>query len=54
MEMIRYLLNRRDIICEALRRFFAVREFRKLRGVMVPLAEEKGLYKDEDVFRRVS
>ena len=47
-------LNRSDVIREALRRYFAVREFRRLRGVTVALAERKGLYKDEDVFRRVS
>jgi len=47
-------LNRSDVIREALRRYFAVREFRRLRGVMVALAEKKGLYKDEDIFRRVS
>lgn len=47
-------LNRSDVIREALRRFFAVREFRRLRGIMVSLAEKKGLYTDEDVFRRVS
>lgn len=47
-------LNRSDVVREALRRYFAVREFRRLRGVFVGLAEKKGLYKDEDVFRRVS
>lgn len=47
-------LNRSDVIREALRRYFAVREFRRLRGIMVSLAEKKGLYKDEEVFRRVS
>jgi metal-responsive CopG/Arc/MetJ family transcriptional regulator len=46
-------LNRSDVIREALRRFFAIREFRRLRGVMVSLAEKRGLYKDEDVFRRL-
>lgn len=47
-------LNRSDVIREALRRYFAVREFRRLRGIMVSLAEKKGLYKDEEIFRRVS
>ncbi len=47
-------LNRSDVIREALRRHFAVREFRRLRGVLVPLAEKKGVFTDEDVFKSVS
>lgn len=47
-------LNRSDVVREALRRHFALREFRRLRGVLVPLAEKEGLFKDEDIFRQVS
>lgn len=47
-------LNRSDVIREALRRHFAIREFRRLRGVLVPLAEKKGIFTDEDVFKSVS
>jgi metal-responsive CopG/Arc/MetJ family transcriptional regulator len=47
-------LNRSDVVRDALRRYFAAREFRRLRGIMVSLAEKKGLFKDEDVFRLVS
>ncbi len=47
-------LNRSDVVRDALRRYFAVREFRRLRGVLIPLAEKRGFYKDEDIFRRVS
>lgn len=47
-------LNRSDVIREALRRHFAIREFRRLRGVLVPLAEKKGVFTDEDVFKSVS
>jgi metal-responsive CopG/Arc/MetJ family transcriptional regulator len=47
-------LNRSDVVRDALRRYFAAREFRKLRGIMVSLAEKRGLFKDEDVFRLVS
>lgn len=47
-------LNRSDVIREALRRYFAIREFRRLRGILVPLAEKRGLFTDEDIFRHVS
>jgi metal-responsive CopG/Arc/MetJ family transcriptional regulator len=45
-------LNRSDVIREALRQYFARQEFRRLRGLMVPEAERRGIYTDEDVFRR--
>jgi len=47
-------LNRSDIIREALRQYFIRQEFRRLRQLMVPEAEKRGIYTDEDVFRRVS
>jgi metal-responsive CopG/Arc/MetJ family transcriptional regulator len=47
-------LNRSDIIREALRQYFARQEFRRLRDIMVPEGERRGLYTDEDVFREVS
>jgi metal-responsive CopG/Arc/MetJ family transcriptional regulator len=47
-------LNRSDIIREALRQYFARQEFRRLRDIMVPEGERRGLYTDEDVFRKVS
>lgn len=47
-------LNRSDVVREALRQYFAVQEFRRLRGLMVPEAEKRGIYNDEDVFRLVS
>ena len=47
-------LNRSDIIREALRQYFARQEFHRLRRLMIPEAESRGLYTDEDVFRRVS
>lgn len=47
-------INRSDIVREALREYFAVREFRRLRSIMVPIAEKKGIYIDEDVFRQIS
>lgn len=47
-------MNRSDLVREALRQFFAIREFRRLRRQLIPLAEKRGLYKDEDIFERVS
>lgn len=47
-------VNRSDVVREALRDYLAVREFRRLRGILVPLAEERGLFTDQDVFDRIS
>jgi len=46
--------NRSDIVREALRQYFARQEFLRLRGLMVPEGERRGLFTDEDVFRKVS
>ena len=47
-------MNRSDIVREALRQYLAHEEFRRLRGLMVPEGERRGLYTDEDVFRKTS
>ncbi|MBI3540577.1 MAG: ribbon-helix-helix protein, CopG family [Deltaproteobacteria bacterium] len=47
-------LNRSDVVREALSHYFTLREFRRLRGLMVPLAEKRGIFTDEDVFKLVS
>ena len=47
-------VNRNNIIKEALRQYFAIHEFRRLRGLMIPEAEQRGIYTDEDVFHKVS
>ena len=47
-------LNRSDVVREALRQYFARREFQRLRATLVPEAEKRGLYTDEDIFREVS
>jgi len=47
-------LNRSDVVRDALRKYFTITEFRKLRQQMVPLAEKKGIFSDEDVFEKVS
>jgi metal-responsive CopG/Arc/MetJ family transcriptional regulator len=43
-----------EIIRDALRRYFAQREFRELRERMIPRAQKMGIYTDEDVFKLVS
>jgi metal-responsive CopG/Arc/MetJ family transcriptional regulator len=43
-----------EIIRDALRRYFAQREFRSLREKMVPHAQKMGIFTDEDVFKIVS
>jgi len=46
--------NRSDIVREALREYFARKELERIRQNMIPLAEAKGVYTDEDVFKEVS
>lgn len=46
--------SRSEVVREALRDYIFVRRFRRLRGRMIPLAEGKGIFTDEDVFERVS
>ena len=47
-------LNRSDVVREALRQYFTRQEFRRLRQLMIPEAESRGFYTDEDVFRKVT
>ncbi len=43
-----------EIVRDALRRRFALREFESLRKRMMPFAEAAGYFTDEDVFRDIS
>ena len=47
-------VNRSDIVREALRQYFALQDFRRIREKAIPEAEAKGIFTDEDVFREVS
>ncbi len=47
-------MNRSDLVREALRQYFAIREFRRLRNRAIPYAEKQGIYTDEDIFHQVS
>jgi len=46
--------SRSEIVREALKRYFALREYRALRAQLVIEAEAKGIVTDEDVFNLVS
>jgi len=46
--------NRSDIVREALKRYFAVSEFQKIRRQMIPRAEAKGIFDEEDVYKIVT
>lgn len=43
-----------DVIRDALRRQLAIAILDEVREELVPLAEKKGIYTDEDVFRELS
>ncbi len=46
--------SRSEIVRDALRRYLAAREFQRLREAILPVAEAKGVYTDEDVFQITS
>lgn len=46
--------SRSEIVREALRNYFMLREYRALRAELTAEAETKGIITDEDVFNRVS
>ena len=46
--------SRSEIVRQALKRYFALREYRALRAELVIEAEAKGIVTDEDVFHQVS
>jgi metal-responsive CopG/Arc/MetJ family transcriptional regulator len=47
-------MNRSDVVREALRDYFAREDLQRIRRNMIPIAETKGIFTDEDVFREVS
>ena len=47
-------VTRSEVVREALNQYIFVRRLRKLRSRLLPLAEARGVYTDEDVFREVS
>lgn len=49
--MSREGMTKTEIINEALRRFLLEREFQSVREKLIPYAQAKGIYTDEDVER---
>jgi predicted transcriptional regulator len=47
-------VNRSDVVREALNRYFTIIEFQKIRMALIPEAEKRGLYTEQDVFGQVS
>ena len=46
--------TRSEVVRDALKRYFTLREYRALRADLTIEAESKGIITDEDVFDRVS
>jgi metal-responsive CopG/Arc/MetJ family transcriptional regulator len=46
--------TRSEVVRDALRRYFTLREYRALRAELTIEAESKGIITDEEVFDRVS
>jgi len=46
--------TRTQVVREALRRQIALERFRALREQLIPQAQARGIYTDEDVFKLVS
>jgi len=46
--------TRSEVVRDALKRYFTLREYRALRAELTIEAESKGIVTDEDVFDRVS
>jgi metal-responsive CopG/Arc/MetJ family transcriptional regulator len=47
-------VSRSDLVREAVREYLFTRRLRVLRRRLMPYAEARGIYTDEDVFREVS
>jgi len=46
--------NRSEIIKAALKQYFSVLEFRRIRNLMIPKAEKAEIFSEDDVYKRVS
>lgn len=43
-----------DLVRDSLKKYIAIRRFRKLRNMVLPFAEAQGILTDEDVFKAIS
>lgn len=46
--------SRSEVVREAIREYLLTHWFRELRRKLIPYAEERGIYTDEDVFSEIS
>jgi len=47
-------LRKGEIVRDALKQYFAQREFQQLRKMVIPKAQKQGYFTDEDIFKDVS
>lgn len=47
-------MRKGEIVRDALKLYFAQREFKKLRAMVIPKAQAQGFFTDEDVFKAIS
>lgn len=47
-------MRKGEIVRDALKQYFAQREFQKMRALVIPKAQAQGLFTDEDVFKAIS
>ena len=45
--------NRSEIIKTALKQYFSVLEFRRIRNLMIPKAEKAKVFSEDDVYKQV-
>ena len=47
-------LNRSEVIKTALNQYFSVVEFRKIRNLLIPKAQEEKIFSEDDVYKLIS
>jgi metal-responsive CopG/Arc/MetJ family transcriptional regulator len=47
-------MRKGEIVRDALKQYFAQREFLQLRKMVIPKAQKQGLFTDEDIFKAIS
>ena len=47
-------MRKGEIIRDALKQYFAQKDFQELRQMVIPKAQKQGFFTDEDVFKAIS
>lgn len=47
-------MRKGEIVRDALKQYFAQKEFQQLRAMVIPKAQKQGFFTDEDVFKAIS